>query len=122
MRRSRGFTLVVALLMLSLIGVGLMVLTTDSQGLMAASNLAHAKAVNRNLTASALNWCRSNQARLLSSDEGVDLETASLDEKVEVLQVRLLKSTDGQDRVRVTTEFRKSRTSVRSMKDYVLPD
>ncbi len=107
--RRQGYTILMVLAILAMVGASLVVLADMTDSLSLESQKAYAAACKRNLTASGLAWLAHNRQQFSREDlaKGVDLDVKSL--RQGQLRVGLLEG--GQ--CRITTECRSGRLVVK---------
>ena len=115
-RRRKGFSIVLALLAVSLAGMAMAMLAAASGNLAFSSRRAYIEACDRNLRASALAWTRRRPAAAgdTPKNEKIELNTAALEIPNARLSVTRLPEKNGQPRWKITTHCRRKRMAIRT--------
>lgn len=108
--KRQGYTILLVLAVLSLVGAALLVLADTSDSLALDGNRAYTDACKRNLTASGLAWLARHGSRRPKDDlaKGIDLDVKNLRQG----RLRVAVTADGQSRI--TTECRSGRMVLKS--------
>ena len=123
MKRARrnGFTILLALMCLSLVGAAVVILAATSRDLLFESDRAYVEAYSRNLTASALTWADVNRKKIEDMSEGKELrlDVEGLDIPDASLRLAPLQVTDEGVKVGIAIECRRNKTDLKRSNTYI---
>ena len=117
-----GYAIVLALLAVVLAAASFVVLAATSRNLMFDADRAYARACQRNLKASAMDWVRLNGEDLPNGNQekprSLGLEDLSIpDGKLQVCGIEI---TEGSAKVQIETQCRSGRMRMKSTRKYVV--
>jgi hypothetical protein len=120
---KRGTVLTLVIVLLSLMGLVMLVLTEGANTMLFQADAAYCQAVQRNLTASALAWGRSqtSQGSAVAASDPVELDSRFLGECRVALTVRFTRISDAAADIHVETSCSKGRQMLRESHDHSIP-
>lgn len=114
--RQSGFIMLVIIVILAMIGMYMIVLTSDSNILGFQADRAYLEACQQNLTASGLNWTKKNIDASKTAIGPIELATSGMGIKNAVLRVKLTTTENGKSQVEIETSCSKARQQLSSGK------
>jgi len=114
--RQSGFIMPVIIVILAMIGMYMIVLTSDSNILGFQAGRAYLEACQQNLTASGLNWTKKNIDTSKMATGPIELGTSDMGIKNAVLRVKLTTTENGKSQVEIETSCSKARQQLSSVK------
>jgi hypothetical protein len=117
--RKNGFVLVLVIIVISLLGVAMLVLTDVAKTLLFQTDRAYLEAVEDNLTAGALAWSRQNVRSLTTEpNKVVELDTSAMRLRDSKLTVQVKSVTDTAVTIQVSTSCKKGRLALTGCRQY----
>ncbi len=103
--RNKGFILFIAVAMIPVIGIAMLLLASGTKTMVAETAMMREQAHERNLTASAVAWVKSNKDELAGRQEGFtkQLDVSAFDLKHARCTVTLVKLTKDEAHVMIET-------------------
>lgn len=119
----KGAALTLVIVAMSLMAVMMMALAAGANTMLSLADRAYCRAVERNLTASALVWAQTRAARDEDVAVGdlVELDAHSLTDRPVRLTVQFVRLGDEAADIRIETFCRKGRQTRERMRDYTIP-
>jgi hypothetical protein len=121
--QKTGFSLIIVLVVLSLVGVAIFILAEISRSIIFESNMAYVQACRRNMTASALAWASENHKDITADKKpkviSLDIETLGI--KGGSLAIEWLETGNKTAEVEITTKCKSGRITLDSKNTYRLP-
>jgi hypothetical protein len=118
--RQSGFIMLVIIVILAMIGMYMIVLTSDSNILGFQADRAYLEACQQNLTASGLNWTKKNIDTSKMATGPIELGTSDMGIKNAVLRVKLITTENGKSQVEIETSCSKARQRLSSVKKFTI--
>jgi ABC-type Na+ efflux pump permease subunit len=116
--RNKGFIMLMVICILALIGIYMIILTSDANTFIFLSDRAYLEACQQNLTASGLNWAKKNADTSKTAASAVELDTADMGIKNAALSIKLSITEKGKSQVEIKTSCSKSRQRLSSIKKF----
>jgi hypothetical protein len=120
--RKRGAVLTLVIMAMSLMALIMLVLSEGANTMLFHADAAYCRAVERNLTASALAWSQSQTARgdVLALGDPVALNCDALGDQRAALTVRFARTGDTAADVRIETSCHKGRQRLEALREYAI--
>ena len=108
------------IVILALIGMYMVVLTSDANIFLFQADRAYLEACQQNLTASGLNWANKNVGTSKTAIGPIELDTSDMGIKNAVLRVKFAAGEKGKSQVEINTSCSKARQRLSSVKKFTL--
>jgi hypothetical protein len=118
--KPNGFIMLFVVVILALIGMYMVVLTSDANIFGFQADRAYLEACQQNLTASGLNWAKKNVGALKPTTGSVGLDASDMGIKNATLSVKLSAGEKGKLQVEINTSCSKARQRLSSVKKFTL--
>lgn len=118
----KGTVLTLVIVAIGLMAVVMSVMTEGANTMLFQADAAYCKAVERNLTASALAWSRSQVAAAdaIAADNPIMLDCHRLSDQRPALTVQFTQMGESTANVRIATSCRKGRQRLEKEREYVI--
>lgn len=118
--RQNGFVLVFVIVVLALIGMYMIVLTSDANTLLFQADRAYLEACEQNLTASGLAWAKKNIDNTKPSTGAFELDATAMHIRGAVISVNVSPGKKGASQVRVSTSCSRARQTLTSARKFTI--
>jgi hypothetical protein len=118
--RQNGFVLVFVIFVLALVGMYMIVLTSDANTLLFQADRAYLEACEQNLTASGLAWAKKNIDNIKTSAGVFELDAAAMNIPSAVISVSVSPGKKGAPQVRVSTSCGRARQTLTSTRKFTI--
>jgi hypothetical protein len=119
-KRNNGFIMIMVICILALIGIYMIVLTSDANTIIFQADRAYLEACRQNLTASGLNWAKKNADVSKTAIGPVELDTSAMGIKNAALRVKVIAEEKGKPQVEINTSCSKARQRLNSVKKFTI--
>jgi hypothetical protein len=111
-KRQNGFVLVIVMVILTLIGTYMIVLTNNANTLLFQADRAYLEACDQNLAASGLAWARKNIGSTKTSTGAFELDAAAMNIRGAVIRIDVSPGEKGTSQVQISTSCSRARQSL----------
>ncbi|MBN1359724.1 MAG: hypothetical protein JW993_03980 [Sedimentisphaerales bacterium] len=120
--RTKGTVLTLVIMAMGLMAVAMLVLTEGANLLLAQADTAYCRAVERNLTASALAWGQSQLARdgMVAAEEPVMLDSRLIGDQRTALTAQFTRVGADDAEMKIETSCSKGRRTVEQSRQYAI--
>jgi len=115
--RQNGFVMVFVIVILALVGIYMIVLTSDANTFLFQADHAYLKACEQNLTASGLAWARKNIDNTKTTTGAFELDTAAMNIRGAVISINV---SPGATQVQVSTSCSRARQTLISARKFTI--
>ncbi len=115
-----GFILLFIVVILALIGLYMIILTSDASIFGFQADRAYLEACQQNLIASGLNWAKKNTHTFKPKTGSVELDASDMGIKDAALSVKLSAGEKGKYEVEINTSCSKARQRLSSIKKFTI--
>jgi hypothetical protein len=119
-KRQNGFVLIIVMVILSLIGTYMIVLTNNANTLLFQADRAYLEACDQNLTASGLAWARQNIGSTKTSTGVFELDAAAMNIRGAVIRIDVSAGKKGTSQVQISTSCSRARQSINFTRKFVI--
>ncbi len=121
--RNTGTVLTLVIVAMSLMAVVLLILAGGARAMLFEANAAYCRAIERNLTASALAWSHHRAAKgsPIAAGDSTSLDTRLFGKGQTALAVQLTRLSDTTAEVRIETSCSKGRQTQAQLRKYTIP-
>lgn len=118
--RQNGFIMVFVIVILTLIGMYMIVLTGDANTLLFQADIAYLEACEQNLTASSLAWAEKNIDNTMAPTGAFELDAAAMNIRGAVISINVSPEKNGASQVQISTSCSRARQTLTSVRKFTI--
>jgi uncharacterized membrane protein (Fun14 family) len=118
--RQNGFVMVFVIVILALVGIYMIVLTSDANTFLFQADHAYLEACEQNLTASGLAWAKKNIDNTKPPTGAFDLNAAAMNIRGAVISINVFPGKNGASQVQVSTSCSRARQTLTSARKFTI--